>query len=118
MAHLGHVHIGARASGFKGGTAYVSNSKSWGSAARLYLDFPKAGCCAVSLLEMGHAAFGSVWFVFKDFYHLLNLSCVMPGVGWRCRGSQAQNELALGFGINFNKGFHLDTRAVFAGCHI
>ena len=70
------THVAASASGFKRGLTSLRNSKSWGSAARLYLDFPKAGCCAVSLLEPGYAAFGSVSFglyfkifVFCFFYH-------------------------------------------------
>lgn len=36
----------------------------------------------------------------------------------RCKGLPAYNEIALGFGIDVNKGFHLDARVVSAGGHI
>ena len=72
----------------------------------------------VGLLKQMHIFLLLCLVCYIGFCHLRPLSCATQSVDWRCKGLPMQNELALEFSIDFNKGFYLDARTVFASCKI
>ena len=72
MARPYYTHVAASASGLKGGSPSSKERQFLGIGVRLDLDFSKAGCCALVLLELGRAALRRVLFDF--LYRVLSFA--------------------------------------------